>query len=70
MSRRLGWTTVGVRVLLLASLGAGAAACGRYGSPVRAEEYEKADREAARAKAERQKQTSPQERNDPLPAPP
>jgi hypothetical protein len=58
-------------LLLLAALGAGAATgCGRYGPPVRAEEYEKKDREAARAKAEREKQTTPQERNEPLPPSP
>jgi hypothetical protein len=61
------WATV---LLLLAALGAGAAACGRYGSPVRAEEYQQKDRDAARARAEREKQTSPQERNDPMPAAP
>ena len=67
--RRAGrsWATA---LLLLAALGAGAAACGRYGPPVRAEEFEKADREAARAKAQREKQSSPQERNDPMPAAP
>jgi len=63
-------TSRAAALLLLAALGAGAAACGRYGSPVRAEEYEKADREAERLKAERQKQTTPQERNDPMPAAP
>jgi hypothetical protein len=67
--RRAG-TSRAAALLLLAALGAGTAACGRYGSPVRAEEYEKKDREAARARAERQKQTTPQERNDPMPAAP
>ena len=60
----------GAVLLLLAALGAGAAACGRYGEPVRAEEYQKADEEKARIRAEHRKQTSPQERNEPIPAAP
>jgi hypothetical protein len=66
VKRRMGSATV----LLLAALGGAATACGRYGPPVRAEEYQKADEERARAEAERQKQTTPQERNDPIPAAP
>ena len=68
--RRAGRSWATALLLLLAALGAGAAACGRYGPPVRAEEYEKKDREAARVKAEKQKQTSPQERNEPMPSAP
>ena len=69
MRRRTGirW---GALLLLLASLGGGAAACGRYGPPVRAEEYQQAERDKARAKAEHDAKTSPQERNEPLPAAP
>lgn len=70
VGRRTAGTSWATALLLLAALGAGAAACGRYGSPVRSEEYEKADREAERLKAERQKQTTPQERNDPMPSAP
>jgi hypothetical protein len=57
-------------LLLLAAFGAGAAACGRYGPPVRAEEYQKKDEEKARERAEREKRTTPQERNEPLPPSP
>jgi hypothetical protein len=67
VTRRMGSAKV---LLLLAALGGAATACGRYGPPVRAEEYQKADEERARARAEREKQTSPQERNDPIPAAP
>jgi hypothetical protein len=54
----------------LASAGAGLLACGRYGSPIRAEEYRLQEKEEARAAAERKARTSPEERNDPLPAAP
>jgi hypothetical protein len=57
-------------LLLLVSLGGGAAACGRYGAPVRAEEYQQADRDKARAKKEHDAKTTPQERNDPIPEAP
>jgi hypothetical protein len=60
----------GAALLLLAALGAGGVACGRYGSPERDPIYQKQDQEAARARAERRKATSPQERNDPLPPAP
>ena len=57
-------------LVLLAALGGGLAGCGRYGTPVRAEEYRQQDEERARAAKEREETTSPQERNDPLPAAP
>jgi hypothetical protein len=55
---------------LLAALGGGLAGCGRYGPPVRAEEYRERDEERARAAKQREETTSPQERNDPLPEAP
>jgi hypothetical protein len=57
-------------LVALASAGAGLLACGRYGSPIRAEEYRLQEKEEARAAAERKARTSPEERNDPLPAAP
>jgi hypothetical protein len=57
-------------MLLLAALGSGVAACGRYGAPIRAEEYREQDKDKARAARERAEKTSPQERNDPLPEAP
>jgi hypothetical protein len=65
--RWMGRTTV--LLLLLTALGA-SAACGRYGPPVRSEQYKLEDQERERARAERLKNTSPQERNEPLPAAP
>jgi predicted small lipoprotein YifL len=54
---------------LLAALGGSLAACGRYGPPVRAEEYRIKDEEKAKAAKQRGEQ-SPQERNEPIPAAP
>jgi hypothetical protein len=56
--------------MALVCLGSGLLACGRYGPPIRAEEYRQAEEEEARAAAERRKQTTPQERNEPLPPAP
>jgi hypothetical protein len=50
-------------------LALGAAACGRYGPPVRAEEYREADKQKEAARVEEEKK-SDQERNEPLPASP
>jgi hypothetical protein len=55
--------------LLLAALCASAAACGRYGPPIRAEEYRERDKQEQAAEAERRRQ-SPQSTNEPLPAAP
>jgi hypothetical protein len=57
-------------LLVLASSGAALLACGRYGSPVRDEKYQLEEEQQAREEAERLKRTTPQERNDPLPAAP
>lgn len=62
-------STIGTwRVLLAlaAAAAGGSIACGRYGTPLRAEVYR--DAEDARAHAEAQeRQKSPEERNEPLP---
>jgi hypothetical protein len=58
------------RWLLLALVGGTlAAGCGRYGPPVRAEQYRAADKEQQKREAERRK-GSPEEQNEPLPAAP
>ncbi len=58
---------------MLVALGCAAAldlACGRYGPPVRAREYREQETERRRAEEQRQKGSTPESRNEPLPAPP
>jgi hypothetical protein len=55
--------------LLLLALCAGSVACGRYGPPVRAEEYREKEKEKREAEAARRRQ-SPESQNEPLPAAP
>jgi hypothetical protein len=57
----------GVGLLLLLGMGT---ACGRYGPPVRAQEYRDAERAAREAEQQRQRETTPESRNEPLPAAP
>jgi hypothetical protein len=56
-------TAIGILLCVLAS------GCGRYGPPVRAEEYRAAQKERDAAKAAQEKK-SDEERNEPLPPSP
>jgi hypothetical protein len=58
------------RWLVLALVGATlAAGCGRYGPPLRAEQYRAGEKERQDRETERRK-GSPEERNEPMPASP
>jgi hypothetical protein len=57
-------------ILVALGCGAGALACGHYGPPVRAREYREKQEEKSRAEAQRQQGSTPESRNEPLPAPP
>jgi hypothetical protein len=59
-----------VAVALAALLALAAAACGRYGPPLRAEQYRAQEQAQREAEQKRLRETTPQERNDPLPASP
>jgi hypothetical protein len=61
------WRGLGVLGLLVVL---GAASCGRYGPPVRAEQYREKDRTKQEAQQQREKETTPESRNEPLPAAP
>lgn len=60
----------GMLLAALACAGTGLAGCGRYGAPLRAQEYRDAEKKEAEAAAQRRQRTSPQERNEPLPEAP
>ena len=60
---------VGIGIVLGALLAGGLTACGRYGPPVRAEEYREAQKQKKAEEAARKKK-SPEETNEPLPASP
>lgn len=60
---------IGIGIALAAFLAGGLSACGRYGPPVRAEEYQAKQKEKRQEEAERRKK-SPQETNEPPPEAP
>jgi len=57
-------------LLALAGAALGGPGCGRYGAPVRASEYQEKAKEERRAEEQRRQQSTPESRNEPLPAPP
>jgi hypothetical protein len=71
MTRRRTAQRGAAGILLALSLGAaGALACGHYGPPVRAREYREKEQEQTRAEEQREKGSTPESRNDPLPSAP
>jgi hypothetical protein len=57
-------------LLLIGCAAAGDLACGHYGPPLRAREYREAEKEKQAQGAQREKDSTPQSRNEPLPQAP
>jgi hypothetical protein len=68
--RRTARLTAAGMLLAIACGAAGGLACGHYGPPVRAEEYREAQKKEEAAREQSRKESTPQSRNEPLPAAP